>query len=187
MSSAHFSQKIKSAAGGPPGAARHVAGALGKSAPAHQPGALVTSRHQGAFAAYPRPFRAAVFHDPLTPLRLDFDFSRPTVSPGRLFALVKLWETSEARQALSTANGVCVSAPLLFASGFDLALWDRCRLGFRPSGFQRARLDVSTKRANPDHEQTAKCALTGCANPARPSGQKPQSSSSKKVMQSFIV
>ena len=116
-----------------------------------------------------------------------FDFSRPTVSPGRFFALVKLWETSEARQALSTANEVCVSAPLLFASGFDLALWDRCRLGFRPSGFQRARLDVSTKRANPDHEQTAKCALTGCANPARPSGQKPQSSSSKKVMQSFIV
>ena len=106
---------------------------------------------------------AAVFHDPLTPLRLRFAFHRPTVSPGRLFDLVKPWGTSEARQALSTANEVCVSAPLpCFGGGGDWA--------FVLLIFQKARLVVSPKRAKPDHEQTAKCALTGCTNPARPSG-----------------
>jgi hypothetical protein len=35
----------------------------------HRRGSL--HRHQGAFAAYPRPFGAAVFHDPLTPVPLQ--------------------------------------------------------------------------------------------------------------------
>lgn len=49
-----------------------------------------------------------------------------------------------------TANEVCISAPLLCSGGV-----------LRPSRSWRARLGVSPKRAEPDHEQTAKCALTG--------------------------
>ncbi|MND93724.1 hypothetical protein D3C80_859170 [compost metagenome] len=48
------------------------------------------------------------------------------------------------------ANKVCISAPLLCSGGV-----------LRPSRSWRARLVVSPKRAEPDHEQTAKCALTG--------------------------
>jgi hypothetical protein len=72
------------------------------------------------------------------------------------FAAVRCWLVTAATLE-RTANEVCVSAPLLCSGGV-----------LRPSRSWRARLDVSPKRAEPDHEQTAKCALTTCcANPVR--------------------
>ena len=65
------------------------------------------------------------------------------------FAAVRLWLVTPATLE-RTANGVCVSAPL---PCFGWVL--------RPSRNWRARLGVSPKRAKPDHERTAKCALTG--------------------------